>query len=169
MSCRGPQLSGVSELLQTACCYVDKGALAGAFSLGIKLSWSRTELLSLAVKPGCQIVLQMEYGKELYFSMPIYIAESLGLLFGSHILHLWGKVREKISAFYNKQNNFYFVKMHLKSQVFSKNEHLILWKSLEILSLWADFPSKSFFLNNVFGTQLSLEDCARLQSTLPIY
>lgn len=59
--------------------------------------------------------------------------------------------------------------MHLKSQVFSKNEHLILWKSLEILSLWADFPSKSFFLNHVFGTQLSLEDCARLQSTIPIY
>lgn len=146
--------------------HFDEDALAETFSLGIKIPWARTELVSLAVKRGCQFVLEMEYGKEQYFSMPFYIAESLGLLFGSHILHLRGKVRETLMLSRILRCN---VKMYFKSKVNSKNEHLILWKSLENLSLWAEFPRKNFFLNNVFGTQLSLEDCARLQSTFPIY
>lgn len=73
-------------------------------------------MVSLAVKPDCQIVLEMDYGKELYFSMPFYTAESPGLLFGSHILHLRGNVREtlvlsRIVPF------FYFVEMYFKSKV----------------------------------------------------
>lgn len=79
--------------------HFDEDALAKAFSLGIKLSWARTQLVSLAVKPGCQFVLEIEYGKGLCFSMPFYIVEPLGLLFGSHILHLRRKVRETLVLF----------------------------------------------------------------------
>lgn len=65
-------LSGVSEMIQTACWSLWWGCLGVNPSLGHYAPISirvRTELVSSDIKLGCRLLLEIKYGKELYSSM----------------------------------------------------------------------------------------------------